>query len=76
MSDLTFTGGNFGICEYLSQRSKGNGVLTILQDGGSQQFTAQRLSFSNVNTAVQLIWDWGWVSNSFIQNPPLTRRLT
>ncbi|KAF7177443.1 hypothetical protein CNMCM7691_005696 [Aspergillus felis] len=48
MSDLTFTGGNFGICEYLSQRCKRNG----------------RLSFRNVNTAVQLIWDWGWTWKS------------
>lgn len=31
------------------------------EDGGSQQFTAQRLTFNNVRTAVQLIWDWGWV---------------
>ncbi|KAI9375354.1 pectate lyase superfamily protein-domain-containing protein [Aspergillus egyptiacus] len=46
MSDLTFTGGNFGIY------------------GGSQQFTSQRLSFNNVNTAVQLIWDWGWTWKS------------
>ncbi|KAJ6263642.1 Glucan 1,3-beta-glucosidase [Drechslerella dactyloides] len=28
--------------------------------GGSQQFTAQRLTFSNVDIAVHLIWDWGW----------------
>ncbi|EPS35643.1 hypothetical protein H072_10908 [Dactylellina haptotyla CBS 200.50] len=28
--------------------------------GGSQQFTAQRITFSNVDVAVQLIWDWGW----------------
>ncbi|KAL2372532.1 hypothetical protein RJZ57_003006 [Blastomyces gilchristii] len=43
MSDLTFTGGNFGIY------------------GGNQQFTAQRLKFTNCKTAVQLIWDWGWM---------------
>ncbi|KAJ0340197.1 hypothetical protein COL922a_003629 [Colletotrichum nupharicola] len=28
---------------------------------GSQQFTAQRLTFNGCNTAVQIIWDWGWV---------------
>ncbi|KAJ3160489.1 hypothetical protein HDU88_007949 [Geranomyces variabilis] len=28
--------------------------------GGSQQFTSQRISFTNVKTAVKLIWDWGW----------------
>ncbi|KAF3908275.1 hypothetical protein AA313_de0205493 [Arthrobotrys entomopaga] len=28
--------------------------------GGAQQFTSQRMTFSNVNVAVQLIWDWGW----------------
>ncbi|KAK2762469.1 hypothetical protein FQN53_007520 [Emmonsiellopsis sp. PD_33] len=43
MSDLTFTGGNFGIY------------------GGNQQFTAQRLRFTNCKTAVALIWDWGWL---------------
>ncbi|KAF4918931.1 Glucan 1,3-beta-glucosidase [Colletotrichum viniferum] len=28
---------------------------------GSQQSTAQRLAFNGCNTAVQIIWDWGWV---------------
>ncbi|KAK6542029.1 hypothetical protein TWF694_007800 [Orbilia ellipsospora] len=28
--------------------------------GGSQQFTAQRITFSNVDVAVHLIWDWGF----------------
>ncbi|KAI1863819.1 uncharacterized protein JN550_009317 [Neoarthrinium moseri] len=46
MSDLTFTGGAFGIY------------------GGNQQFTSQRLRFNNFRTAVQLIWDWGWVWKS------------
>ncbi|XWW97896.1 hypothetical protein V2A60_005892 [Cordyceps javanica] len=32
--------------------------------GGTQQFTSQRLTFRNVRTAVQLIWDWGWVWKS------------
>lgn len=32
--------------------------------GGNQQFTSQRLTFRNVRTAVQLIWDWGWVWKS------------
>lgn len=27
---------------------------------GSQQYTARNLVFSNCNTAVQMIWDWGW----------------
>ncbi|KAL4734222.1 pectate lyase superfamily protein-domain-containing protein [Aspergillus similis] len=46
MSDLTFTGGNFGIY------------------GGSQQFSAARLTFNGCNTAVEVIWDWGWVWKS------------
>ncbi|KAI0912764.1 pectate lyase superfamily protein-domain-containing protein [Ustulina deusta] len=50
MSDITFTGGNFGIY------------------GGSQQFSAARLTFNGCNTAVQLIWDWGWVWKSIIVN--------
>ncbi|KAF2429000.1 hypothetical protein EJ08DRAFT_662166 [Tothia fuscella] len=32
--------------------------------GGNQQFTAHRLSFQNVKTAVWLIWDWGWTWKS------------
>ncbi|KAK6535514.1 hypothetical protein TWF694_001969 [Orbilia ellipsospora] len=28
--------------------------------GGSQQFTAQRITFTSVDVAVFLIWDWGW----------------
>ncbi|KAI0402848.1 pectate lyase superfamily protein-domain-containing protein [Xylaria palmicola] len=50
MSDITFTGGNFGIY------------------GGSQQFSAARLTFNGCNTAVQTIWDWGWVWKSITVN--------
>ncbi|TGJ81258.1 hypothetical protein E0Z10_g7506 [Xylaria hypoxylon] len=50
ISDITFTGGNFGIY------------------GGSQQFSASRLTFNGVNTAVQVIWDWGWVWKSITVN--------
>lgn len=32
--------------------------------GGNQQFTAQRLTFIGCDTGVQVIWDWGWVSDS------------
>lgn len=32
--------------------------------GGDQQFTALRLKFDNVETAVRVIWDWGWVWKS------------
>jgi hypothetical protein len=32
--------------------------------GGSQQFTAQRLTFNGCTTGVHLIWDWGWVWKS------------
>jgi glucan 1,3-beta-glucosidase len=28
--------------------------------GGNQQFTVRNLKFYNCNTAIQLIWDWGW----------------
>ncbi|KAH7010780.1 pectate lyase superfamily protein-domain-containing protein [Microdochium trichocladiopsis] len=48
MSDLTFTGGKFGIY------------------GGNQQFTGQRITFTNVRTAVQLVWDWGWTWKSVV----------
>jgi hypothetical protein len=29
--------------------------------GGAQKFTVQRVTFNGCKTAVQLIWDWGWV---------------
>lgn len=32
--------------------------------GGSQQFTAQRLTFIGCETGVQVVWDWGWVSQA------------
>ncbi|KAI1109759.1 glycoside hydrolase family 55 protein [Nemania sp. NC0429] len=32
--------------------------------GGTQQFTAQRLTFDGCATGVQTIWDWGWVWKS------------
>ncbi|KAH6628876.1 pectate lyase superfamily protein-domain-containing protein [Chaetomium tenue] len=50
MSDITFTGGNFGIY------------------GGAQQFSATRLTFNGCNTAVQMIWNWGWVWKSITVN--------
>ncbi|KAG4428636.1 hypothetical protein IFR05_015880, partial [Cadophora sp. M221] len=46
MSDLTFSGGAYGI------------------QGGNQQFTAHRLTFTNVQTAIWVIWDWGWTWKS------------
>lgn len=36
--------------------------------GGEQQFTAQRLTFNGCSTAVQVIWDWGWVWKSIKVN--------
>ncbi|KAK0102135.1 hypothetical protein ONS96_006099 [Cadophora gregata f. sp. sojae] len=50
MSDITFTGGNFGIY------------------GGAQQFSTSRLTFNGCNTAVQMIWNWGWVWKSITVN--------
>lgn len=67
MSDITFTGGNFGICKY-DLSSDYHSRLTVNLDGGSQQFSAARLTFNGCNTAVQLIWDWGWVWKSIIVN--------
>ncbi|KAL3470951.1 pectate lyase superfamily protein-domain-containing protein [Aspergillus californicus] len=32
--------------------------------GGNQQFSAHRMTFIGCTTAVQLIWDWGWVWKS------------
>ncbi|OAA55282.1 Pectin lyase fold/virulence factor [Niveomyces insectorum RCEF 264] len=50
MSDITFTGGNFGFY------------------GGNQQFSASRMTFNGCKTAVQIIWDWGWVWKSVTVN--------
>lgn len=32
--------------------------------GGNQQFTVRNLKFENCNTAIQLLWDWGWAWKS------------
>lgn len=37
-----------------------NGQIGIY--GGEQQFTAVSIQFVGCKTAVQFIWDWGWVS--------------
>ncbi|GJC85400.1 putative glucan endo-1,3-beta-glucosidase ARB_02077 [Colletotrichum liriopes] len=36
--------------------------------GGSQQFTAQRLTCNGCTVGVQVIWDWGWVWKSVTMN--------
>jgi hypothetical protein len=36
--------------------------------GGNQQFTAQRMTFTNCQTAVYLDWDWGWTWKSITIN--------
>ncbi|KAM3451968.1 hypothetical protein NHJ6243_009470 [Beauveria neobassiana] len=44
--------------------------------GGSQQFSATRLTFNGCNTAVQLIWNWGWVWKSItVRNAKVGSRL-
>jgi hypothetical protein len=35
---------------------------------GNQQFTAQRMTFTNCRTAVYLNWDWGWTWKSISIN--------
>jgi hypothetical protein len=42
------------------------GIDYIYLDGGSQQFSAARLTFNGCNTAVEVIWDWGWVWKSIM----------
>ncbi|KAF2673840.1 pectin lyase-like protein [Microthyrium microscopicum] len=32
--------------------------------GGNQQFTSQRITFTNVRTAVFMFWNWGWTWKS------------
>ncbi|CAK7219716.1 hypothetical protein SBRCBS47491_003942 [Sporothrix bragantina] len=36
--------------------------------GGNQQFSTMRLKFNGCKTAVQLLWDWGWVWKSTTVN--------
>ncbi|CAN9447070.1 unnamed protein product [Alternaria alternata] len=31
---------------------------------GNQQFTTRNLTFNNVNTAIEQLWDWGWTYKS------------
>ncbi|KAJ0271070.1 hypothetical protein CBS470a_013331 [Colletotrichum nupharicola] len=66
LADITFTGGNFGICKLtgdIGNLVPSSNPINVVEttDAGSQQFTAQRLTFNGCNTAVQIIWDWGWV---------------
>jgi glucan 1,3-beta-glucosidase len=32
--------------------------------GGNQQFTTRKFTFTNVNTAIDMLWDWGWTWKS------------
>ncbi|KAI1872594.1 hypothetical protein JX265_005474 [Neoarthrinium moseri] len=44
--------------------------------GGAQQFTAQRMTFQGCTTAVQMIWDWGWLwKETVIHNSDVGFRL-
>ncbi|KAI2471682.1 pectin lyase fold/virulence factor [Annulohypoxylon bovei var. microspora] len=50
-----------------SENGSGGFVSNIIFDGGnigwragSQQYTARNLQFNFCNTAVQMVWDWGW----------------
>ncbi|KIN03011.1 glycoside hydrolase family 55 protein, partial [Oidiodendron maius Zn] len=42
------------------------GGLYGLRECGNQQFTSRNLWFVNVQTAIQLIWDWGWTWKSLL----------
>ncbi|KAF4173583.1 hypothetical protein CNMCM8694_003511 [Aspergillus lentulus] len=43
---------------------------------GTQQFSAARLTFNGCNTAVEVIWDWGWVWKSItVKNAKVGFRL-
>ncbi|KAL3441195.1 pectate lyase superfamily protein-domain-containing protein [Aspergillus insuetus] len=45
--------------------------------GGNQQFSAYRMTFIGCSTAIQIIWDWGWVWKSLhIQGGNVGIRLT
>ncbi|KAL6154117.1 hypothetical protein ACJQWK_01865 [Exserohilum turcicum] len=35
---------------------------------GNQQFTTRNITFNNMNTAIQMIWDWGWTFKSVFVN--------
>jgi hypothetical protein len=46
-------------------------------EGGNQQFTAHRLRFKDVQTAIWVMWDWGWVreNTAFIWSLLILNRL-
>lgn len=63
------------ICCLVAENGSGGVLADITFTGGSyglwggeQQFTAQRLTFNGCSTAVQVIWDWGWVWKSITVN--------
>lgn len=74
MSDVTFTGGEFGFCKsgpFLAKTSSPqSGVRSGFNDsqqhtvGGNQQFSATRMTFRGCATAIRILWDWGWVWKS------------
>ncbi|KAL6789689.1 pectin lyase fold/virulence factor [Trichoderma sp. SZMC 28012] len=50
-----------------SENGSGGFVSNLIFDGGnigwragSQQYTARNLQFNFCNTAIQMVWDWGW----------------
>lgn len=51
--------GSGGVISDITFRGGAHGIF-----GGSQQFTAQRLTFDGCGIGVQVIWDWGWVWKS------------
>ncbi|KAL7943683.1 hypothetical protein V8C42DRAFT_358931 [Trichoderma barbatum] len=51
-----------------SENGSGGFVSNLMFDGGnigwragSQQYTARNLQFNFCNTAMQMVWDWGWI---------------
>ncbi|KAM3488011.1 hypothetical protein MY3957_008710 [Beauveria namnaoensis] len=78
--DITATAANASIAALHYQVAQGTSLehVEFIADsaGGSQQFSATRLTFNGCNTAVQLIWNWGWVSKSItVRNAKVGFRL-
>lgn len=59
MTDLYFSGGNFGFVD--SHCIHTDTSLTYFSAYfGNQQFTTRNLLFNGCKTAIQIFWDWGW----------------
>ncbi|KAJ3495220.1 hypothetical protein NLG97_g3548 [Lecanicillium saksenae] len=76
LQNIEFTANSNGNQQCIFAENGSGGVMSDLTFngcqygiyGGSQQFTANRLTFNSCKTAVQIFWDWGWLWKSIKVN--------